>query len=94
LDSDTDAVDDALDNCILAANPTQLDSNGDGFGNICDGDFDQNDLVDVGDFSLLKSVLGTVAPDQDMNGNGLVDPGDFSILKSLLGTPPGPSALN
>jgi hypothetical protein len=93
LDDDGDTVDNALDNCILAANPTQLDTNGDGFGNICDGDFNGNNIVDPADFSLLKSLLGsTTSPDQDLNGNTIVDPFDFSLFKTLLGLPPGPSA--
>jgi len=93
-DSDNDGVTDDLDNCILDANPTQLDTNGDGFGNICDGDFNGNLVVDPTDFSLLRSVLGsTTALDQDLNGNGIVDPTDLSILRANLGQPPGPSAL-
>ncbi len=93
LDDDGDSVDNALDNCIFAANPTQLDTNGDGFGNMCDADFNGNNIVDPADFSLLKSLFAsTTSPDQDLNGNGIVDPADFSLIKALLGTPPGPSA--
>jgi hypothetical protein len=35
-DADGDGVEDALDNCVAATNPEQLDSDGDGLGNACD----------------------------------------------------------
>lgn len=51
----------------------------DGYGNVCDADFNNNLIVDPLDFSLLKLVLGSPsAPNQDLNGNGIVDPLDFS----------------
>ncbi|MGB5473700.1 MAG: hypothetical protein WBQ78_09510 [Gammaproteobacteria bacterium] len=94
IDSDGDTIDDAIDNCTLVANPNQRDTNGDGFGNMCDADFNNNGLVDPSDFSLIKSLFGsTTSPDQDLNGNGIVDPSDFSKEKSLFATQPGPSAL-
>ena len=93
-DSDSDGVGDTTDNCTLVPNANQRDTNGDGFGNICDPDFNGNKIVDPQDFSTLKSVFGkTGYPDQDLNGNGIVDPQDFSILKSYFGKKPGPSGL-
>jgi hypothetical protein len=99
---DGDGTGDACDNCTLEPNGPntfpagdpriQRDTNADGYGNICDGDFNNNGIVDGADFSLLKSVLGSpTAPDQDLNGNGIVDGADFSRLKANLGQPPGPS---
>ena len=41
-DLDSDGVPDASDNCVLVQNPTQCDTDSDGFGNHCDGDFDDN----------------------------------------------------
>lgn len=103
VDTDNDGVVDSLDNCILKPNGpllpdaggfSQRDTDSDGYGNVCDPDFNQNLIVDPLDFSMLKSVLGSpAAPDQDLNGNGIVDPLDFSTLKSFLGQPPGPSGL-
>ncbi|MGI9343899.1 MAG: hypothetical protein ACR2QV_13755, partial [Gammaproteobacteria bacterium] len=91
-DSDGDGVANLFDNCINDPNSNQRDTNGDGFGNLCDADFNGNGVVDPFDFSLLKSRFGqTGFPDQDLNGNGLVDPFDFSKLKSNFGQAPGPS---
>ncbi|MGI9343928.1 MAG: PQQ-dependent sugar dehydrogenase [Gammaproteobacteria bacterium] len=100
LDSDGDGVDDDFDNCKLVPNGpdaldaggnSQLDTDGDGIGNICDPDFNGNGIVDPADFSLLKSRFGQRGfPDQDLNGNGIVDPFDFSLLKAMFGQPPGP----
>jgi hypothetical protein len=38
LDRDGDGIVDALDNCPLTANPTQVDSDGDNMGDACDAD--------------------------------------------------------
>ena len=54
VDTDGDGVDDAVDNCTLVANGpllpdaggnSQLDTDGDGYGNICDADLDQDNIV-------------------------------------------------
>jgi len=103
LDADEDGVADDSDNCTLAPNgpdipdaggSVQLDTDGDGYGNLCDADFNNNGIVDPFDFSLLKSHFGQAGfPDQDLNGNGIVDPFDFSLLKSKFGQAPGPSGI-
>ncbi len=101
-DADGDGAGDVCDNCTLLANGPntfpagspliQRDTNADGYGNLCDGDFNNNGIVDPFDFSILKSFLGQPGhPDEDMNGNGIVDPADFSMAKPMLGLPPGPA---
>jgi hypothetical protein len=99
LDTDGDGVADNFDleadNCTLVANADQRNTDGDNYGNICDADFNQNGIVDPGDFSLLKQRFGQFGwPDQDLDGNTIVDPGDFSRLKQMFGQPPGPSGLD
>jgi hypothetical protein len=101
-DEDGDGLVDIADNCILIPNGpldpdaggnSQLDADGDGFGNICDPDFDNNNSVDFADLALLKSKFFTDDPDADLDGNGRVDFADLAILKSMFFNPPGPSGL-
>jgi len=103
-DADSDGIPDSSDNCTLVANGTlipdaggnsQLDTDGDGYGNICDPDFDGDLLVTSTDFDALLAVYGsTTDPDQDLNGDGIVDLTDYSILKRYYDLPPGPSCID
>ncbi len=98
-DADADGVADTSDNCSLVSNPTQLDADGDGYGNICDADINNSGTVTTADFGLLRSVLGqpasfsATAAAADMNGSGTVTTADFGLLRARLGTAPGPSGL-
>jgi hypothetical protein len=96
-DVDGDGVPDSLDNCKLVANPNQRDTNGDGYGNLCDPDFNGDGTVNINDFNRLKARLNitpVVDVDTDLDGNGAVNINDFNRLKSFLGKPPGPSGLH
>jgi len=98
-DTDGDGVLDPNDNCTLKPNPSQCDSDGDGFGNICDGDMDNNGFTNAFDTPLFRAQLGqpSVPPTYnaaDLNCNGFVNSFDTPIYRSLLGSPPGPSGLN
>lgn len=93
-DTDGDGVPDNLDNCTLTANPSQCDSNGDGYGNACDGDLDNNGATNAADVVILRSQLGSTGPDADLNCNGYVNAQDRTIQRALLGKPPGPSGLH
>ncbi len=93
-DTDNDGIDDSQDNCIEIPNSNQRDSNGDGFGNVCDADLDNNGTVSFADLNLFKSKFGTADQDADFDGNGSVSFADLSILKSLFGHPPGPALIN
>jgi hypothetical protein len=107
LDTDADGVPDAIDNCTLVSNANQLDTNGDGYGNICDADINNSGTVTTADFGLLRSVLGqawtrvangpppiSTISASDMNGSGTVTTADFGLLRARLGTVPGPSGLH
>ena len=111
-DSDSDGVPNVVDNCVDVANAgaSGCDSDIDGYGNACDGDFDQNQITNatdfltpfLADFTASPPAMGTNGdgnPDgTDMDCNGLVNATDF--LNVFLGrftrTPsePGPSGLS
>ena len=92
-DSDADKILDTMDNCTQVVNLNQRDTDGDGFGNICDPDFDNSGTVNAADLSYLKSKFFTTDPDADLDGSGTVNAGDLAILKSFFFKPPGPSGL-
>jgi hypothetical protein len=92
LDSDSDGVLEAVDNCPTAANPDQQDSDGDGQGDACDADDDGDGLPDA-----VEALLGTNPLATDTDGDGKVDSSD-SCQKIAAATddgcpaPPAPQA--
>ncbi|MEO1573593.1 MAG: LamG-like jellyroll fold domain-containing protein [Pseudomonadota bacterium] len=90
-DTDADGVPDTMDNCIDIANPDQRDSNGDGFGNRCDADLNDDCIVNVVDLGLLRSVFFTADDDADLSGDGIVNVVDLGLMRSLFFQVPGPS---
>jgi hypothetical protein len=97
VDNDNDGVADVQDNCTLVSNTDQRDTNGDGYGNICDADLDNDGTVNLSDYSSFRSAFGGTAPltpaqeDADFNGDGNVNLSDYSIFRSYFGQVPGPS---
>ncbi|MFV1978727.1 MAG: hypothetical protein ACC649_05200, partial [Myxococcota bacterium] len=69
----------------------------DGYGNSCDGDFDQDGDTDQDDGELYLLWCGggfPVDPDTcDIDESGVIDFQDFGYFSFLMGTPPGPSGL-
>ena len=97
-DIDGDGVADSADNCTQVANPIQCDSDGDGFGNHCDGDLNNNGSTNAQDTVLYRAQLGqpSVGPTYnlaDLNCNGNVNAQDSVLFRNLLGNPPGPSGV-
>ena len=83
-DKDKDGIVDVLDNCVHIANPNQIDFDADGFGNQCDGDFNNDKKITREDFSNFKRRFETGHPSADINENGKLDEADHSEMKRLM----------
>lgn len=102
VDSDQDGRIDIEDNCSvlpngpLAGEPgqtAQVDTDGDGYGNRCDPDLNNDGIVNFGDFSLFRGAWLSSNANADFNGDGVVNFGDFSIFIGFWLQPPGPSGI-
>ena len=98
-DTDADQVRDFLDNCTLDPNAGQLDTNGDGYGNRCDPDLDNDGTINFADLALLKLAFFTSPgslnwnPDADLTEDEQVNFSDLSQMKFFFFEAPGPSGL-
>jgi hypothetical protein len=94
-DTDGDGVDDSVDNCTFVANAAQIDTDADGHGNACDGDFQNNCLTNIFDTFAFKANFAGTDQLYDINSTGgpvQVNIFDLFAYKGLFGSPPGPSA--
>ncbi len=57
-DRDGDGVPDVADNCQNTSNPKQEDRDKDGFGDVCDPDFDQNGIVVAHEVDFIRDCEG------------------------------------
>jgi hypothetical protein len=98
-DADSDGVTDAEDNCLLAANSSQLDTNQDGYGNACDADFNDDGIVGGPDWAMLAPAFGATIgtprydAELDTNGDGAIGGPEFLLLGDSFTGEPGPSGL-
>ena len=92
-DTDGDGIPDSRDNCITTKNPDQKDSDGDGYGDACDGDANNDGIVNSIDLALIRASFGLRDnPRADLNGDGVVNALDLALVRKLFATRPGPSA--
>lgn len=96
VDADSDGDENEVDNCALKRNENQRDTDGDGYGNQCDPDFDNSGLVDNSDLNAMKAQMLKKAPNPntDLNGDGKVNFADLAILKTFMGKVPGPNGAD
>ncbi|MFK7886036.1 MAG: reprolysin-like metallopeptidase [Gammaproteobacteria bacterium] len=92
-DSDADGVFDSEDNCTLFPNPAQRDTDGDGYGNFCDADLNNDLIVNAVDLGLFRLSFFTSDGDPDFDGDGVVNVVDLGILRQRFFAPPGPSGV-
>ncbi len=87
LDSDDDGIPDGSDNAYLTPNPGQEDTDGDGWANAADGDFDNNGIVNSLDYSAFRSLYNTSATDSayDMNSDNVINISDYQLFRGKNG---------
>ncbi|MEO1575642.1 MAG: thrombospondin type 3 repeat-containing protein, partial [Pseudomonadota bacterium] len=90
VDGDGDSIPDLFDNCRVIANEDQVDADNDGFGNACDPDLNNDNIVNVVDLGLLRTRFFSDDPVADFNVDGVVNVIDLAILRLYFFQPPGP----
>ena len=91
--TDGDSIPDRFDNCMLLPNEAQRDTDGDGLGNACDADFNQDCVVNFVDLGLLRLAFFGDNPNYDLDNDGAVNFVDLGFLRLSFFDPPGPSGL-
>ena len=93
-DTDSDGIPDASDNCITLANgptggtcTTNNDTDTDGYGNICDGDFNNDGAPGFDDLTVLLNNIGNGAadPQMDLNCDGAPGFDDLTFVLNNIG---------
>ncbi len=78
-----------------AVNPGQDDTDGDDCGNACDADYNQDGIVDIGDFGAYAQNFGSnntlYQHTPPINSTTVVSIGDFGFFSQSFASPPGPS---
>ncbi len=99
-DADADLFADYEDNCSETPNPGQLDSNLDGYGNACDADYNDDEVVGGPDLLKLINAFGSIQgqpgydPDLDLDGDGVIGGPELLFFSNSWAEPPGPSGLD
>lgn len=96
-DSDADGWPDACDNCLVVANgrndaTNQLDTDFDGYGNVCDTDYNQDGYTSTLDFAVFLEAFTQAVPDPDTDhdGDGATTTVDFPVFLEAFRSASGP----
>ena len=96
-DGDSDGIPDEWDNCSAESNTDQCDTNTDGYGNLCDGDVNDDGAVGAPDFNIFRAEFGSSVPpglaEADFNCDNAIGAPDFNIFRQAFGGFAGPSGL-
>lgn len=92
-DDDNDGIANSQDNCSAQSNPQQIDADGDGIGNRCDADLNNDCIINSVDLGLFRAVFWTADAVADFNADGTVNAQDVGIMRSSFLAAPGPSGL-
>lgn len=105
-DFDTDTVYDVLDNCSTVTQSTgpggtDCDTDDDGYGNVCDGDFDQDGSTGASDYVTWNNDFTSNGIDNgnvgtDMDCDTYVGASDYILFNTQYTAVgfPGPSGLH
>ncbi len=97
VDTDGDGIIDPHDNCSTVSNTDQKDTDTDGYGDICDCDYDQDGLCFGTDFILFSGSFGSSVPPglavADQDCDTVVFGTDFIFFSGGFGGSTGPSGL-
>ena len=91
-DFDADGVPDSLDNAPETYNPEQVDTDGDMYGNICDADFDNDNVVSSQDKMIFRQSYNKSEgeegynPNCDMFFDGTVNSADRAKFRYRINT--------
>ncbi len=91
--SDGDTIPDNIDNCTLTDNENQVDTDGDGYGNACDADFNNDCIVNFPDLGIFRTLFFQPNNQADLDGNGITNFVDLGIFRQLFFAAPGPSEV-
>jgi hypothetical protein len=106
-DTDGDGVPDNFDNCSAKSNGPlsasgctgQEDTDGDGYGNSCDADWDNDTFIGGTDFLIFSAAFGSMAGDAafsevaDSDCDGNIGGTDFLLFSAQFNGSVGPSGL-
>ncbi|NNF15907.1 MAG: family 16 glycosylhydrolase [Gammaproteobacteria bacterium] len=94
VDGDGDGISDSLDNCSDVPNADQIDADDDGFGNLCDPDLNNDNVVNFLDMGIFSGLFLSADPVADFNSDGAVNFLDIGLIQTMFLGTPGPGAVS